>query len=291
MNKDLLTTVQAVCKRLKIAAPSSVIGNTDRNVIEILSIVEDIGRELRDMHDWPELQKEYLFDLATNQAAYPLPTDFNFQLFNTHWNRDSTWPLIGPIDPSTWQEYKSAIIAALPRQRFRVKGLGASQFNIDPTPGAGDNGQTIVFEYCHNSWIKSATDWAASTAVSLNAFINANDTIYKATVAGTTGSTAPSHLVGSAANGTATLTVVSYDTFTADTDLIVLNQDLVIDGAEWRWKQNNGFEHQELKSDWYARVDQTKTDLEGATIVNFGIPRYRTPLIGPWSIPDSGYGS
>jgi len=291
MNKDLLTTVKDLAKRLKIAAPSTVIGNTDRNVIELLNLVEETGRDLRDMHDWVELQKEYTFDLVSGQAAYQLPTDFNFQLFNTHWNRDSTWPLIGPIDPSTWQEYKSGVVTSLPRQRFRVKGLGTYQFNIDPTPGSGDAGQTLVFEYCHNSWIKSATDWAASTVVTLNSYINSNDTIYKVTTGGTTSTTAPSHVVGSATNGTATLLVVSYDVFTSDTDLIVLNQDLIIDGAEWKWKRNNGFDYQELKRDWSARIDQTKTDLEGATIVNFGIPRYRTPLLGPWNIPDSGYGS
>ena len=51
-----------------------------------------------------------------------------------------------------------------------------------------------------------------------------------------------------------------------------------------------GFEDLNLKGGCSC-VTKTKTDLEGATIVNFGIPRYRTPLLGPWNIPDSGYGS
>lgn len=290
MNKDLLTTVKDLAKRLKIPAPSTVIGNTDRNVIELLSLVEETGRDLRDMHDWPELQKEFTFDLVSGQAAYQLPTDFNFQLFNTHWNRDSTWPLIGPIDPTAWQEYKSGVIASLPRQRFRVKGLGTYQFNIDPTPGAGDAGQTLVFEHCHTSWIKPATPWSSTYVTTTGQYLYTSSAVIKVVTGGTTGSTEPTSPYGGT-DGSSIYVVYSYDVFTADTDLIVLNQDLIIDGAEWRWKRNNGFDYQELKRDWLGRIDQAKTDLEGATIVNFGIPRYRTPLLGPWNIPDSGYGS
>lgn len=53
------------------------------------------------------------------------------------------------------------------------------------------------------------TAWAATAAVSLNAYVYAGDLLYQVTVAGTTGSTAPSHTSGAVANGTATLKFVA----------------------------------------------------------------------------------
>jgi len=68
--------------------------------------------------------------------------------------------------------------------------------------------------------VGSSSAWAASTSVTLNAFITANVTsniagqgtitqtiTYKVTSAGTTGTAAPTHTFGAATNGTATLTV------------------------------------------------------------------------------------
>ena len=53
--------------------------------------------------------------------------------------------------------------------------------------------------------IKVGTEWAASTAVSLNDQIFSGNNLYIVTTAGSTGTTAPTHVAGKVANGSATL--------------------------------------------------------------------------------------
>jgi hypothetical protein len=50
----------------------------------------------------------------------------------------------------------------------------------------------------------TSTSWAATTAYALDAIVAANGLLYKCTVAGTSGSTAPSHTSGTATDGTVT---------------------------------------------------------------------------------------
>jgi len=56
------------------------------------------------------------------------------------------------------------------------------------------------------------TDWVASTAVTLYQFIKQDTRVYMVTVAGTTGTTAPTHTSGTASNGSATLAYIGTTT-------------------------------------------------------------------------------
>lgn len=289
MDSTLLSVTKQICRRLRIPEPSTVISNTDRNIIEIRQLIESAGRDLRDSFAWPELQSEFTFTLTDGTANYPLPYDLNFILYNTMWDRSSTWPLIGPLDASQWQERKSGIVSVLPRQRFRVKGFGSSQFYVDPTPGSGDTGKVLVFEYCNATWIKPVTPFSASYVATTGQYLYTNLNVYKVLVGGTTGMTEPTGL--SPTSGTANLIQYAYDTFLTDSDTIILNVETIADAVEWMWRRNNGFEYEDMKRDYLAKLDQSKTDLSSAGIVNFGRPTTMTPMLGAWSIPDSGYGS
>lgn len=58
--------------------------------------------------------------------------------------------------------------------------------------------------------------WAASTVVSVGTQITSGGNLYVVTVAGTTGSSAPSHTSGTATNGTATLSYLGANTYNID---------------------------------------------------------------------------
>lgn len=76
----------------------------------------------------------------------------------------------------------------------------ASEGNEISVTGVGYNPARYIFQ--------NASAWAATTAYALNAYVYANSKIYQATVAGTSGSTAPSHTSGTATDGTVTWTYI-----------------------------------------------------------------------------------
>lgn len=88
--------------------------------------------------------------LTFAQVQYPLPSDWLAEIPQTEWDRTDRWPLIGPVSPQDWQSFKSGIVYAGPRLRWRVLN---GTMAINPPPG---NGLTLAFEYISNGWVLSA---------------------------------------------------------------------------------------------------------------------------------------
>jgi hypothetical protein len=82
-----------------------------------------------------------------SQVGYPLPSDWLKQIPQTEWDRTNRWPMLGPKSPQEWQSFKSGIVYAGPRERFRIQ-LGALQ--ISPPP---PNGLQFAYEYISSAWV------------------------------------------------------------------------------------------------------------------------------------------
>lgn len=286
----LLEIIQIASTRLQLPSPSTVIGNTSDNTKLLLAMLNKAINDLSSDFAWPELQKEYLFTLVTSQEAYALPDDYDSRQNLTLWNRSQAWPLIGPVDAIAWQQYKSGLIVSLPRQRYRVKGWATNQFFIDPTPGTGENGQTCVFEYISNI-TKRPKFWVTSTAFGAGRYCSYNANIYRTTAGGTTGPNPPTHTSGTVSDGTVLWTYQStYLNFIEDTDVPILNNDMLIDGTVWRFKAERGLDYQQDKQDSDLQVELAKTKLLGAEAITLN-----RALQAPWMIsllnyPEQNYG-
>lgn len=88
--------------------------------------------------------------LTFAQNKYDLPSDWKSQVPETEWNRTTRWNLLGPRSAQEWQTYKSGIVSAGPRQRYRILG---NKLCINPSP---PNGETLVFEYISTGWVIGA---------------------------------------------------------------------------------------------------------------------------------------
>lgn len=103
--------------------------------------------------------------LAFGQEAYPLPSDLNYFIPQTGWDRNFRWQLLGPVDAQEWQVLKSGISPVGPRLRYR---LMAGQIYMNPAPYI-PTGQSspisdlIVMEYASYFWV--AQNAAPTTAV------------------------------------------------------------------------------------------------------------------------------
>lgn len=90
-------------------------------------------------------------DLTFSRVQYPLPSDWLMQIPQTEWDRTNRWPLLGPKSPQEWQSFKSGIVYAGPRERFRIL---QNTITINPPP---PNGVMFAFEYISTGWVISAS--------------------------------------------------------------------------------------------------------------------------------------
>lgn len=90
------------------------------------------------------------FTLNFAQVQYPLPSDWKKQIPQTEWDRTNRWPLMGPQSPQSWQSFKSGIVYAGPRERFRILGQTIA---LNPPP---PNGLVLSFEYISKAFVTSA---------------------------------------------------------------------------------------------------------------------------------------
>lgn len=184
MASTILSIAQTCAKRLMLTNPAAVVSSTDNNVVLLLEMINKTIDEVGNSFDWPELMKEHTFPLIDKLASCPLPGDYDRDIDETLWNRSQRWPLLGPITPQVWQQYKAGLITTLPRQRYRVKSNDLNQFYIDPTPTSDDSGQICVYEYITKRKRRPAT-WVANTAYTTSNYVWSNGLILKCSTNGT----------------------------------------------------------------------------------------------------------
>lgn len=81
------------------------------------------------------------------QVNYPLPSDWLRQIEQTEWDRSNRWPLNGPKSPQEWQNFKSGIVYAGPRLRFRIAD---NVIQLNPPPG---DQWLLSMEYISQDWV------------------------------------------------------------------------------------------------------------------------------------------
>ena len=169
--RTLLQIVQAAVDELgSINRPTTVVGSQDQQVQQILALANREGKELAAREGisggWPQLRKEHTITTVASQENYDFPTDLQYFMNTTSWDRSQHWPLRGPISPQEWQILKSGVIGSTgPRRRFRIM---AGQIYFDPAPEVSSD--TFVIEYYSDTWCASSGGsaqrlWASDTDV------------------------------------------------------------------------------------------------------------------------------
>jgi hypothetical protein len=92
-----------------------------------------------------------------SKVRYSMPSDYDRQIDNTHWDKTKHWMMLGPESPQQWEWLLSGYISTGPRVRYRIFG---NYFQIWPALGTAD---TLGFEYVSNAWASSAAGVAQTT--------------------------------------------------------------------------------------------------------------------------------
>lgn len=198
---SLLSIVSSFAGRNGIPAPSTVIGNTDTNVIQILRLLEEEGNDLCKRGNWNVLTREATHTTlaAADQGAIAsiAPIYYRNILNDTIWDRSGKMPIY-VIDDEDWQAIQAMVMTGTP-YRYRLRG---GRLLATPTPTAG---LTWAFEYISSAWILNGS------------------------------------------------TPVQY--FVADTDTMLLPEDLILQGLRWRYMREKGLEYAELYATYEKQVE------------------------------------
>jgi hypothetical protein len=315
---SLLSIVQTACGEIGLSVPTIVVGNADANIIQMRYLTNRAIQELNEDPGaagyWQQLRKQYTFTttgygpytctitagstqltalssttgialgqnvyavglvndtLVTDvsqlgsgivgisqaptssvtltgqsvtfaQEAYPMPSDLNYLIVQTEWDRNFRWQLLGPLDAQEWQVIKSGISPVGPRMRFRIM---QGQFYINPVGSASTVFKdTIVFEY--------VSMWAVALA------------------------SAPTV-------GVSTL-------FVNDSDVCLIDEDLLIVSLRWRFLKAKGLDWQADYKMYTDKLNLVKGRSASARNLPLNARASGIRLLNSQNVPDTGFGS
>ena len=205
MAMAVLEVLQRVANAIGITEPTTGVANTTDEIVQLVELLNQEGRQLSTRYDWNALVFEGNFTTVATESKGTLATiigatqELRYIVNETIWDRTSAVPIIGPQSKKVWQGMKSLSLTG-PYSQYRIRG---NTIIFNPVPPAG---HTCYFEYVSKMWCTDST-----------------------------GVTYRRNLV-------------------ADTDLFLLDDELVCAGLEWRWLRKQGLSYAEEFSSYEAMV-------------------------------------
>jgi len=148
-----LSIVQKVCLRVGLDSPSSAVGSTERQTLQILELSNEAGQELSRRYPWQALLGVANFTTVATEVQDTL-TDIvpsiDYIINDTIWNRTLRRPVFGPKTPQNWEQQKAFAING-PWSGYRIIG---GELAMYPIPTAG---QDCYFEYISKNWVTTST--------------------------------------------------------------------------------------------------------------------------------------
>lgn len=96
---------------------------------------------------------------SLTKVKYNMPSDYDRQIDNTHWDKSKHWRMQGPLSPQQWEVLTSGYISTGPRINYRIFG---GYFQIWPAVGVNE---VLGFEYVSNGWSSSAAGAAQTSLI------------------------------------------------------------------------------------------------------------------------------
>src|SRR5580765_2705054 len=133
---SVLSVIATVCGRTNVPVPTTVLGNTDTQIVQMLRLLEEEGNDLAQRGDWNALTYEATLTTlaAEDQGAITAIATNGFRTYKngTFWDRTNKLPILGPLSDSEWQTRKAMTFTG-PRYQFRFRG---NHILVNPTPTA-----------------------------------------------------------------------------------------------------------------------------------------------------------
>lgn len=286
--------------RINQPRESSYVGATSPAARQYVSLFKFIGDELlKNPGSWSQLKRTYVFTTQTGVSLYQLPGDYWRLLPGTQWGVTNQIPLAGPLSNAQLAFQTYGVLVTGPFSGWQINGAQGYIYNTSPytqrsagyfqiSPAGVDDTTQNVIAYGSKNYVWP-TDWTASTAgFVVGSKVTGINNIYIATAitTGITGTTRPSVTTGSVVDGGVTWTVYNEPyPVTADTDICLFDDAIMIEGLRWAWYQSKKQDYKDLEREWRSTVRTSIARQNGTTMINAG---YNANLYNEWPITPNG---
>lgn len=142
----LLSIIQDAADRIGLAAPASVIGSSDPQTRQLLSLANQEGRTLARRYGWQAITFEKTFTtVAQESQTGAIAADYDRMVKDTFYDRTAGRPVIGPVSAVEWADYQGGR-SAINANAYRIRG---DAILLAPAPTAGS---TYAYEYVSKYW-------------------------------------------------------------------------------------------------------------------------------------------
>ena len=300
----MLHLVQQATGELGLSIPTTVVGNTNTDVIQQLRLINACGYELQRKHEWQALTVEYQFTSVFYSYTGTLST-----ASTTITALSSTTGL------TSTPTYFQVTGTGVPQSTYLVSvNAGASTAVLTQTPTAS-GAQSLTFTQVRYALptdfdrLIDRTDWDKTQHWEMlgpetaqqwqwlkSGFISTGPRI-RFRPLGATFQICPAigsaHLLGFeyvSKYWAATTGGTAQGSFTADTDTCIFNDRLMVLALKRKYFEIKGFDTTAIERDYNEELNLAKAHDAGSPTLSMN-PRINSVLIGWENIPDAGYGS
>jgi hypothetical protein len=293
--------MQETSNELGLVAPTYVAGNTNQDVIQLLALMNRQGYNLTKEYDWRALQREYRFYTQSISTTGDV-LDGSYDILNV---ADTTG-----IVPNKWMLNGTGI-----PQDCYVVAVSGSTVTLNQPAEQTEIGATLTFGQTQYDLppdyevITDRTQWDKTKHWEMLGPEDAQQWQWLKSGYISTGPRVRWRILGQYFNIWPMMNTQEYlgyeyrskgwaesstgqvkNSFTADTDTTVFDDQIMILGTKLRYWQIKGFDTTSLQQEYDRYLNVAKANDKGAPNLSFA-PYPSKVLIGYANIPDTGYGS
>lgn len=293
--------MQDTSNELGLVAPTYVAGNTNQDVIQLLALMNRQGYNLTKEYDWRALQREYRFYTQSVSTTGDV-LDGSYTILNV---ADTTG-----IVPNKWMVTGTGI-----PQDCYVVAVSGSTVTLNQPAEQTAVGTTLTFGQTQYDLppdyetITDRTQWDKTKHWEMLGPEDAQQWQWLKSGYISTGPRVRWRILGQYFNIWPMMNTQEYlgyeyrskgwaesstgaikNSFTADTDTTIFDDQIMILGTKLRYWQIKGFDTTALQQEYDRYLSVAKANDKGAPNLSFA-PYPSKVLIGYANIPDTGYGS
>ena len=301
MSSTMLQLVTQVTNELGVPTPTSVAGNPNQDVVQILALMNATGYELLRKADWRELTKPYSFftDYTTTTGTYSTSSRVITGIPSTT-GLDTTYMVVGTGFPNATFIESVDSSTQVTTTNFSTSNVtsGTVYFQKVKYDFPSDYDSIVPRTQWDKSkhWEMLGPESAQQWEWLLSGFISTGPRIrwrlfgnYFQIWPGYSNAEFLGYEYRSKGWATASNGTVK-NSFTADSDTCIYPDRLMVLSTKLKYFQAKGFDTTALYRDYITEFETSVAQNTSAANLSFS-PRPGSVLIGWDNIPDSGYGS